>query len=64
METEDARDNAFARLYQARDDMRAEADNGNSSRELSIALTHCETAMLWLKKDQEMRPPTDESSND
>lgn len=44
-------DTAIGYMRQARAELLQEEDKGGNSRELSIALTHLETAILWRQED-------------
>lgn len=49
---------ARAAMLEARDDQK------RSSRELSVAITETDTAILWLQHDMQIKtPPTNEVSN-
>ena len=64
MSIENERD-ALAHLREARACMLAARDDGKrGSRELSVALTEADTAILWLQHDIQIKAPPVNEGND
>ena len=51
-------------LREARAAALDEKDAGGNSRELSVALTHIDTAILWVQEDLRLKAPTIDECND
>jgi len=51
-------DTAIGYLRLARAELLEEGDDGKSSRELSVALTNIDTAILWRQEDLRLKTPT------
>jgi hypothetical protein len=50
-------DEAIGKMREARALLLEERDMGGNSRELSVALTELDTAILWRQHDLEMKQP-------
>lgn len=53
-------DQALGFMREARAALLEERDNGGNSRELSVALTEIDTAILWRQHDLQMKRPPDD----
>lgn len=56
-------DEAIGKMREARALMLEERDNGKNSRELSVALTELDTAILWREKDLSMKTPIENNAS-
>lgn len=52
-------DKVLGFLREARAALLEERDNGGNSRELAIALTETDTAILWRKEDLRIKTPAE-----
>ena len=50
-------DEVLGKLREARALLLEEKDSGQSSRELSVALTEIDTAILWRQQDLHLKQP-------
>lgn len=50
-------DNTLGFLRQARAELLMEREQGGNSRELSVALTEIDTAILWRQWDLQLKQP-------
>lgn len=50
-------DKAIGFMREARAALLEERDGGGNSRELSVALTELDTAILWRQQDLQMKQP-------
>jgi len=50
-------DEAIGKMREARALMLEEKDAGKNSRELSVALTELDTAILWREQDLKLKEP-------
>jgi hypothetical protein len=57
-------DDVLGYLRQARALLLEERDEGKNSRELSVALTEIDTAILWRQKDLKQKKPTINEANE
>lgn len=51
-------DDCLGKLREARALLLEERDAGKNSRELSVALTEIDTAILWRQEDLRLKEPT------
>ncbi len=57
-------DEVLGKLREARALLNDESEGGLSSRELSVAVTHIETAILWRQEDLRLKqPPINEDNS-
>ena len=56
-------DNVLGFLRQARAELLELKDSGQNSRELSIVLTHVDTAILWKQEDIRLKASVISESN-